>query len=1067
MKTGLVDGELRRNLESDVDARPARRNGAPGRGRRTVKRISCSFILVCLFLNGARAQQSLLQRKISVEYRKAALEEVFKDLERKTGVSITFAGKTVKDRAPVTCAIRDTAAGRILNRILRRRGLKLKSAEGRLAAVVRHNWYTPFTTKEEVYEFARKPTVTKLGRDTYAIEFETRGFCDCTIAIEDARGRVRRHLASGLLGANAPEPFAWNSKQQRVVWDGKDDRGQYLEDRDDVRVRVSLGLKARFERTLHWSPYRRMGFHCPLIAASADGVYVFNGHVADMLRVYDHGGRYLRTVYPFPAARLSGFKDLHWHRFPQDGARLPLREGYYHRTLLSSGPQEGFAGFGVDRHRDCHGPLGNAALAMCTGRKQVLLGWLRLNRFGTDGGSLGVPVKGGRVTTLKGEALPHSMCLSADGKWVYLAGYARRRQAHWGKSRSWRTFSHVARMSLSGRDSKDASVFLGHPTAEKSDNSHFNQAVDVTCDPQGRILVADYGNSRVQVFTAQGKHLKTISTPHPARVRVHPETGEVYVFSWPLFSAWAKTTKVRPLLHKYESVERPRLKARYPLPGVEGAIGGTISATIPGVHVSVELDAHAAPPVIWIGQMYTRHTFSGWSSRSGSRNALGALGDVWKMKSIRLLQEQEGRLKVIREFGKDLLAQTGTGLPPINFRRVYCNPANGRLYVAEDNTGYGGKRFDRVYEYLPDTGERRLVKLPFSPEDMAFDLEGHAYLRVPSWVARFDARTWREVPFDYGEPRGKLISVLTTPFPASVWHSFGLWVAPDGKLVVAGHMGGWATAKGRDGRDPYDRRFKPEKINYRVPLFPGRAYDGASGLVFVYDKHGRIVHKDAAPGLPALAGVMLDRDENLYALVSANRMVEGRVDPAIRVTGTLVKFRPGTIRAISSGKTPVPLAREGLPPRAPDLLAGRGGAGKMWIDGAEWFYGGVGYSGDTGAGSVKCSCPGMRAAMDGHNRLFVPETQRCSVAVLDSDGNLIARIGRYGNVDDGVPLVKAGGPASPRAMGGDEVALFYAPYVAVHSDRRLFISDIGNQRVLSVKLDYHLSHRLELPQPGR
>jgi hypothetical protein len=56
----------------------------------------------------------------------------------------------------------------------------------------------------------------------------------------------------------------------------------------------------------------------------------------------------------------------------------------------------------------------------------------------------------------------------------------------------------------------------------------------------------------------------------------------------------------------------------------------------------------------------------------------------------------------------------------------------------------------------------------------------------------------------------------------------------------------------------------------------------------------------------------------------------------------------------------------------------------------------------------------------------------------------------------------AGGPPNPRSRGGDEVALFYAAYVAVDSDRRLFIADAGNARILSVKLDYPVTEKLAL-----
>ncbi len=40
--------------------------------------------------------------------------------------------------------------------------------------------------------------------------------------------------------------------------------------------------------------------------------------------------------------------------------------------------------------------------------------------------------------------------------------------------------------------------------------------------------------------------------------------------------------------------------------------------------------------------------------------------------------------------------------------------------------------------------------------------------------------------------------------------------------------------------------------------------------------------------------------------------------------------------------------------------------------------------------------------------------------------------------------------------------MFYACYVAAHTDRRLFIADAGNARIVSVKLDYHATERVPL-----
>ena len=104
---------------------------------------------------------------------------------------------------------------------------------------------------------------------------------------------------------------------------------------------------------------------------------------------------------------------------------------------------------------------------------------------------------------------------------------------------------------------------------------------------------------------------------------------------------------------------------------------------------------------------------------------------------------------------------------------------------------------------------------------------------------------------------------------------------------------------------------------------------------------------------------------------------------------------------------------------------------------------------------IVCACWNTRFVLDYFKRSYVPEMDRYRVAVLDANGNLILRMGQYGNVD-------SAGPKSKVPVGGDGVALFHAPYLATHTDRRLFIADPGNQRILSVRLGYHAQERIAL-----
>src|SRR5262249_45016710 len=97
--------------------------------------------------------------------------------------------------------------------------------------------------REEVFEFSEKPSVKKEG-DQRVINFSSKAACDATVAIVDRNNRVIRHLASGVLGKNAPLPFKRGTLQQSVVWDGKDDDGKPAP--AGCKVKVCLGLDARF-----------------------------------------------------------------------------------------------------------------------------------------------------------------------------------------------------------------------------------------------------------------------------------------------------------------------------------------------------------------------------------------------------------------------------------------------------------------------------------------------------------------------------------------------------------------------------------------------------------------------------------------------------------------------------------------------------------------------------------------------------------------------------------------------------------------------------------------------------
>src|SRR5688572_16810334 len=100
--------------------------------------------------------------------------------------------------------------------------------------------------------FTNKPVVTRAG-DKVKIEFTADRNTDVAVTVEEAKGKVVRHLSGGVLGKNPPEPLRPDTLAQTLEWDGKDDSGKKAAG-GPFRVRVQLGLSPAFDRFLMHNP---------------------------------------------------------------------------------------------------------------------------------------------------------------------------------------------------------------------------------------------------------------------------------------------------------------------------------------------------------------------------------------------------------------------------------------------------------------------------------------------------------------------------------------------------------------------------------------------------------------------------------------------------------------------------------------------------------------------------------------------------------------------------------------------------------------------------------------------
>ena len=927
--------------------------------------------------------------------------------------------------------------------------------------------------REGPFAFARKPVVTRAG-DRVTIAFETKAFCDVTVAIEesdasspspprgegegegsgtaDLRGRhphpdplpgrergpfprIVRHLASGVLGPNAPEPYENNSKRQTVLWDGKDDQGRYIDDKDAISVRVSLGLKPRFERTLLWHPKQRCGLRkMPRCVAQPEGVYVYEGAGVEYVRLFSHDGRYIRTVHPFPASKVRGVTGLPWHTFP-DGHTAPRARGYWRSTYLLGG--EG----------DTRSKWGSSANAFAVRGGRIATVSDRLCRLNTDGTCKPYPIYGPET---KMPYPPQSIAPSPDGKWLYLTGcymtINRRLVATHLARVKWQ--HGVYRMAY-GAD-QPAELWLGSPLKTGKDADHFDHPSSVCVDAKGRVYIADNHNDRVQIFSADGALLKSLPVTGPAVLQIHEKTQALYVFCWTMALAYGYTApphKVAAALRVFDPFrsDEPSLAVPLPLEGYAGTTRGFMGAPhFDECSYRATLDSYTDPPTVWMGTAWT-------GKRSNARH--------WGLSRYRI---EKRRLVRLEQWNHEVQRAITRWMPPkLQRQRMYVDPATGLLYVGEQ-----GKAFDVLTRIDPGTGRMARVTLPYTAEEAAIDLDGQIYLRCATAIGRFRLDTMQEVPFDYGRAcsvrwssssRGaRLVGALVVPGNKPVWwHESGMGVNPNGELVVSCCNSAWRPPDRRSALETQAVRMEAGKYAPRV--YPGRF---RYAEIHIFDKRGKVAAEDVVKGVMDGHGTFIDPRGDVYFLAGGHRVYDGDRD-FFPLTGCVIKFARGKGRLYARRNTkrvPVPMPPDLDTAGLPQIACGT--LGRFWIEGAEWVYPGVGYVHP----SAPCQCWNCRFAIDYFGRVFVPETVRNQVAVLDTNGSLLMHIGRYGNVDDGVPLApdQRFRTAPPTALGGDEVALCYANYLATHTDRRLFIADGGNARILSVRLGYETTERVAL-----
>jgi len=859
-------------------------------------------------------------------------------------------------------------------------------------------------TREEVFEFTQKPAVKKEG-GKYIITFASKGACDATVAIVDKDGKIVRHLASGVLGPNAPEPFKKDSLAQALTWDGKDDRGKPAP--AGCRVKVGLGLKAEFDRAFGSEP--RLLAANGLICDAEGTLYVLKFDDEVIVTAIDRDGKYVRTVAPFPANIPVEDVPLAGRTRLDTGKVAPVTIGRECRIYPFRNPPRQTPGLTPD---------GKTLFLAGSGHR----GPRHMLCLGTDGtggeGSRLVLNESWQGEEQKGGVYGSGdlhMAVSRDGQWLYFGSSQkhgqhvvyRKKTADLGKGPEIRGF-----VACPGE------VYLGEVNKPGEDNTHFNEPRGVACDREGNLYVADWGNNRIQVFDASGKYARTIAFDGAYQIHMHPESRDIYVLGW-------KTGGHR--LAKLDS--QGKLVAQMPLTPVV-----YYDAAHPAVFC---LDWAAREPAVWV--------MNGLVQRNDPSRGL-----------LQKYVERNGEFVLVLDVGKEALAAMEGWVVPTMHMHAYiaADPYREEVYLRSGGPCGGGvyTRFDgRSGKILPQLSGLRDV------DEIDVGTDGLVYARVGrgGGIARFDPADGKLVPF------GQLRTIDIPMRGGGRTFQDGFCVAPNGDMyavLVEADSGFHAKLK-QVGQGARLKSGQPGK-------------DRMQGIFLqVFGPDGAVKHVSTIPGLHHSNGVRVAKNGDVYLSIAAKPAGQERPDGGgsaswgtlIRFVSAFNKFPVGQVY----GSWEKPLVS------GPTHIVGGMGM-KLRIEPVRWQYGGVAPSMSATGG---CVCGNSRFDLDGFERAFVPALQSYSVNVLDAAGNLVLRIGGYGNrdsrgknspvVDPKTGLLRPSRPDDPKDLRppkelAEAIGFRMAPYVAV-TDEALYVEDMGNTRVVRAALGYHAEETAAMP----
>jgi hypothetical protein len=384
---------------------------------------------------------------------------------------------------------------------------------------------------------------------------------------------------------------------------------------------------------------------------------------------------------------IKDLKGLMMTPFPQDGKILPVKPSYQMCTLLTSGDNALYINFKDGKYYNagmdpCHkGEQARGIYDFAIKNGKLAVGANRLNRLTPEGTSGGLNFNGpwicirkeqghykatdSAITANMGgyEAIthlkPNRIAFSNNGKILYLTRFTENFSLDLYRHNYWQHGLY----KMNYEEDKEPELFLGK-IESGSDADHFNMPADVACDSNGRIYVADFGNNRIQIFSEEGKFLKSLPVEGPTQIILSP-TDEIYVSTWELLPNKGDVLEKleKPfVLRKFKSFDNPILLETYSLPMAERYCK---------YYQSIELDFWGESPTLWITPGLV--PINDLPNEKRMRSA-GITLSILKDKTWILIKSFEK---------KSANTVIETMAPDSNRQRLYFDPQKEQLYVGE------------------------------------------------------------------------------------------------------------------------------------------------------------------------------------------------------------------------------------------------------------------------------------------------------------------------------------------------------------------------------------------------